>query len=319
MDAETIRLAASPLPTIRRAFGSPEVLNMKTTLTATVLALSIIACAPQLLAQTNTPTGAAGQPQTALSAAPTSTNTTAPPPDNPAPELVISGGDLLEITIYGTDFNRQVRVSGSGEISMPMLGKLKIAGLRPAEAEKLVGTRLEQGGFFNDPQVTIVHKEYSTQGISVLGEVQKPGIYPLLGSRTLLEAISAAGGTTVKAGNEVTIIHRANRNQPQRLDLSHPVDSNVGVAPGDTIVVSKAGIVYVVGDVRQPSGVVMDNSGRTVLQAIAMAQGTNPTAALDDAIRCEINPRGARRKKAGDTGAVEKDSRQQGRGYGTPA
>ena len=67
------------------------------------------------------------------------------------------------------------------------------------------------------------------------------------------------------------------------MDLSSPTSSSVLLTPGDTIIVSKAGIVYVVGDVRQPTGVVMENSGLTVLKAIAMAQGTNRTASLNNA------------------------------------
>jgi polysaccharide biosynthesis/export protein len=87
-------------------------------------------------------------------------------------------------------------------------------------SQQLIAARLSQGEFYDSPQVTIIQKEYATQGISVAGEVQKPGIYPLLGSHTLLQAISAAGGTTVNAGNDVTIIHIESPNQPQHADLS---------------------------------------------------------------------------------------------------
>src|SRR5207245_3962546 len=89
-----------------------------------------------------------------------------------------------------------------------------------AQAAQVIAARLSEGGFFNDPQVTIIQKEYATQGISVLGEVQKPGIYPLLGSHTMLQAISAAGGITVKAGNDVRLIRADQRNEPQHVDLS---------------------------------------------------------------------------------------------------
>jgi polysaccharide biosynthesis/export protein len=116
-----------------------------------------------------------------------------------------------------------------------------------AQAEQLIAKRFSDGGVFNNPQVTIVQKEYVTQGISVLGEVQKPGIYPLLGSHTVLQAISAAGGTTVKAANDVTLVHPGHASESQHVDLSSPVTGSVVVSPGDTIIISKAGIVYVVG------------------------------------------------------------------------
>jgi polysaccharide export outer membrane protein len=121
--------------------------------------------------------------------------------------------------------------------------------------------------------------------------VQKPGIYALLGSHTLLQAISAAGGTTTKAGNDVRLIHAARSNEAQHVDLSS-ASSSVTLAPGDTIIVSKAGIVYVVGDVKQPTGIVMESSGLTVLKAIAMAQGTNPTASLNKAKLIRNGPSG---------------------------
>jgi polysaccharide biosynthesis/export protein len=201
-------------------------------------------------------------------------------------DVLIGAGDLIEVSVYGTkDFDKQVRVSESGEVSLPLTGPVKVAGFTTLEVEQLIAKLLADGKYFNNPQVSVFAKEYSTQGVSVLGEVQKPGIYPLLGDHSLFDAISAAGGTTQKAGKEVTITHQLHRAQPQTVTLSYGpdghADGSTPVYPGDTVVVSKAGIVYVVGDVRLPSGIVMENSKLTVLQAIAMAQGTNPTASLD--------------------------------------
>jgi polysaccharide biosynthesis/export protein len=146
---------------------------------------------------------------------------------------------------------------------------------------------LVEGAFYKNPQVSVFVREYNAEGVYVLGEVQKPGFYPLLNARRLLEAVSIAGGTTPRAGKVVTI---TNPNRPDRttsLNLSSDGNKagreNVQMMAGDTVTVSKAGIVYVVGDVRQPSGVVMEHGDLTVLQAIAMAQGTNPTASLKHA------------------------------------
>jgi polysaccharide export outer membrane protein len=215
---------------------------------------------------------------------------------HPNSEILIGAGDLLEVTVYGTDFNKQVRVSDSGEISLPLVGTVKVGGLSIHEAEQRLAKELSQGGYFNDPQVSIFEREYTTQAISVLGEVQKPGLYPLPGVRTLFDAISAAGGTTPRAGNKVTVTRRGGSEQPEIVPLSYNADEpngdNPRVYPGDTIVVSKAGIVYVVGDVRQPKGIVMENSQMTVLQAISMAQGTNPTAALNHAKLIRKTPDG---------------------------
>lgn len=203
-------------------------------------------------------------------------------------DIEIGSGDLLEIAVFGApEFSKQVRVSSSGEISLPLIGTVKVAGLSTGQAEKLVEKKLLDGGYFTDPHVSIFEKEYETQGISVLGEVQKPGIYPMLGSRRLLDVIAAAGGTTPKAGNQVSVTHRDQRRPVQTLTLkgdeSDSTSNNPEVFPGDTVVIQKAGIVYVVGDVRMPGGFIMDKPQLTVLQALAMAQGANPTAKLDGA------------------------------------
>jgi len=207
---------------------------------------------------------------------------------SPRQGLLIGAGDLLHVSLYGApDFNTQVRVNSAGEISLPMLGTVAVAGRSVEQAEKVIERELVQKRLFNDPQVTVFVEEYATQGISLLGEVQKPGIYQLLGSRNLFDAISAAGGTTPKAGRYVLITHRDDPEHPVRVALgadARPMENNVSIEAGDTIVVSKAGVVYVVGDVRQPGGFVMENDKNlTVLQALALAQGLGPNPALNSA------------------------------------
>lgn len=212
-------------------------------------------------------------------------------------DLLIQSGDLLAISLYGiADFSREVRVTERGNITLPLIGDLHVAGLTIHSAEALVQKRLVDGSFFADPQVSITAQESASQGTSVLGEVQKPGIYTLPGQRTLFDALSAAGGITPRAGNTIVITHRGQSNDVQKVQLppdqTLPPESNVAISPGDTIVVSKAGIVYVVGDVQLPGGFIMENSNLTILQAIAMAQGTNPTAKLDRTILIRSTPDG---------------------------
>jgi polysaccharide export outer membrane protein len=219
-------------------------------------------------------------------------NTAAQPPPTPvlstrSTELRIGSGDLLEISVFGAqDYIKQVRVSPQGDIVLPMIGAIKVGGLPVKAAAEIVAKKLSEGGYFNNPQVSIFTKEYATQGVSVLGEVQKPGIYPLLGPHTLLNVISAAGGTTPKAGATVTITHADSPSEPETAKLNNspegkPSGNDVPVYPGDIVLVSKAGIVYVVGAVHLPSGIVMDKPQITVLQALAMAQGVAPNAALN--------------------------------------
>jgi polysaccharide biosynthesis/export protein len=200
----------------------------------------------------------------------------------------IGGGDLLLVTVFGaSDYNHEVRVASDGSISLPFLGSVQVAGHTTREIAGDLQARLSKGGYFNNPQVGVFVKEYATQGVSVLGEVQKPGVYPLLGSRTLFDALSAASGTTQTAGDKVYITHRDRPQQPEMVKLTYDgrgaTQSNVPIFPGDTVVVQKAGMVYVVGNVQKPTGIAMVDPGLTVLKAIALAQGIAPNAALDKA------------------------------------
>jgi polysaccharide export outer membrane protein len=222
-------------------------------------------------------------PETNHAAAPSTASQT----QAPATDMAIGAGDLLELSVYGApDFDKkEVRVSGAGDIVLPMIGPQHVEGLTVSQAQDLIARKLTEGQFFNNPQVSIFVKEYVAEGVSVLGEVQKPGVYPLLGQHRLFDAITLAGGTTQKAGKVVTISRRTDPNKPITIKLGSDVqgstEGNVEVFPGDTIVVGKAGIVYVVGDVKLPGGFVMEHGTMTVLQALALAQGANPTAALD--------------------------------------
>lgn len=204
----------------------------------------------------------------------------------------IGPGDLLEIKVFGVpELATESRVSGNGKITMGLVGPVEVKGLTADGAQNAIAIRLKEGGFLKDPHVSVFVKEYSSAGVTVLGQVQKPGIYTLLGTPRLFDAISSAGGLTPLAGRFVTITHRDHPDQPVVLERNESADSehalaiNVDVFPGDTIVVSKVGLVYVVGDVGRPSGFPMDNNdSMTVLQALAMAQGANSTAALSKAM-----------------------------------
>jgi polysaccharide export outer membrane protein len=203
-------------------------------------------------------------------------------------ETLIGGGDLLRVSVFGVkDFDVDARVSARGSISVPLIGDVQVAGLTTDEAEAVIEKRLVDGQFMLQPQVSVFAKEYATQGISVLGEVQKPGIYPLLGSHGLFDVLSMAGGPTPKSGPTVTITHRSRPNDPVQVNLvgvGKSADADAEILPGDTVFVSKAGIVYVVGEVKNPSGIVIENgSDMTVLKAIAMAGGVSPTAAVNSA------------------------------------
>jgi polysaccharide export outer membrane protein len=243
---------------------------------AILLAQSALAAGPQSSPAVTTP----AQGTTPLPV--TSANPTAAPFVPGIPSF-ISVGDLIDVSVFGVpDYLQEVRVDANGQVTLPYIGTVKLAGMSLNDAEIFLAKRFSDRGIFRNPQVTITDKEYVNQDVTVLGEVQKPGLYPLAGKRTLFDIISAAGGTSQRAGNTALITHRDNPQSAEPITLSYDAKglekSNVPVNPGDTIVISKAGIVYVVGDVRVPTGVILENPNLTVIKAIAMAQGTTPNA-----------------------------------------
>ena len=201
-------------------------------------------------------------------------------------DLRIGIGDLLQITMFGTqDFNSDFRVSPSGDISLPPLGMVHVAGLSTSEAERSIEDQLREGGFYREPRISVFQKEYATQGVSILGDVKNPGVYPLLADRHLLDLLSQAGGLTPNASKTISVTH-AGASTPSVVTLSKDPElaatSNPAILPGDTVVVATAGVVYVIGDVNKPGGFVI-NDNLTVLQALALAGGNTPMAALDKA------------------------------------
>ena len=246
-------------------------------------------------------TSAQGTPQASATASTQSPGASAQPietaPNQPTRALLIGPGDLLKISILGApESDQEVRVGADGNAGLNFIGMVHIAGLSTDQAGSLIAKKLSAGGFYTDPQVAVFEKEYATQGVSVLGEVLKPGVYPVLGSRRLFDVLSLAGGTTEKAGKVITITRRNKPQEPITINRSgDPVASaqeNVEVLPGDTVVIGKAGIVYVVGEVHKAGGYIMENGRMTVLQAISMAEGTNPTAALNKAVLIRNTPAG---------------------------
>jgi polysaccharide export outer membrane protein len=202
--------------------------------------------------------------------------------------LRLEAGDLVEVAVYNVpELTTKARVSSKGEIYLPLIDYVHVTSLTAEEAEALIQKRLSDGGFVKNPHVTLFVDQYASQGASILGEVAKPGVYPVTGQQRLFDLISAAGGFTERAGRSLTVTHRDQPDQPITVPLLRNVidspESNIPVLPGDTIIVRKADLVYVVGDVGRPSGFLMDSGHLTVLQAIALAGGTARTANLGGA------------------------------------
>jgi polysaccharide biosynthesis/export protein len=198
----------------------------------------------------------------------------------------LGDGDLIEVSVFGVpDLTTRARVSSSGDLYLPLIDYVHVGDLTTDEAQELIQKRLEDGGFVRGAHVSIFVNESASQSITVAGEVARPGPYPAIGNRRLFDLISAAGGFTEKAGRMVTIEHRDHPEQRTELKLSanlaDDTENNVDIQPGDTIIVSRAGIVYVVGDVQRPSGFIIEDTSLSVLKALALAGGSTRTSSLN--------------------------------------
>ncbi len=209
--------------------------------------------------------------------------------------LKLALGDLVEMTVYNVpELTTKTRISSNGDMYCPLVGYMHVAGLSAEEAQAAIEKRLSD--FVKSPHVSLFVAEYASEGASVLGEVVRPGVYPVMGQQHLFSLLSAAGGLTEKSGRSLSITHRSDPNSPVTIDLPRNLadnsETNVPVYPGDVIIVRKADIVYVVGDVLRPSGVLMDSGGVSVLQALAIAGGTQRTAKLSGATILRKGPTG---------------------------
>ncbi|MGH9512083.1 MAG: SLBB domain-containing protein [Terriglobales bacterium] len=235
---------------------------------------------------TNAKSPSSSPQQLAGTSSPLSPGANADSDDNSASGLLLAPGDLIDVGVYNVpELATKARIGNNGDIYLPLVNYIHIAGLTPEEAQNLIQKRLSDGGFVRSPHVNVFVDEHAAHGTSVLGEVARPGIYPMIGQERLFDLISAAGGFTASAGRSISITHRDQPDKPTVVPLSRNLsdnpESNVPVFPGDTVIVRKADIVYVVGDVGHPSGFLMDNGRLTILQAIALAGGTNKTAKLN--------------------------------------
>ncbi len=210
----------------------------------------------------------------------------------------IGAGDLVEMSVFDTpELSGKLRVNNSGDIILPLVGSIHVAGLTADAMQSLIRKKFIDGKYVKDPQVTVFVTEYATQGVSVLGEVKTPGIYPAFGTHNLVDYISLAGGLTPLAGSNITITHVSHPDDPEHVKISSSAASrplnNPEIVPGDSIFVEKTGLIYVIGDVVRPGGFPMDHDDHlTILQAIALAQGTTYTSKQGSTIIIRTTPKG---------------------------
>jgi polysaccharide export outer membrane protein len=198
--------------------------------------------------------------------------------------LLIGPGDMVQVKVFDTPELEQVaRVTDSGYIPLIMGGDVKVSSQTPEAAARMVEKVLLDGHFLLHPRVSVTVAEYATQKVSVLGEVKAPGGYAINTPRSVIDVLTLAGGLNDIAGRKVVIERRGTRERVSYFVSNEPdaaLDSAITVYPGDSIIVPRAGIVYVLGDVARPGGYTMTNNEAQIsaLQLIARAGGTNHSA-----------------------------------------
>ena len=210
-------------------------------------------------------------------------------PPASAPPLRIGSGDLIEISVYDSpDLSGRFRVNEKGDIALPLLGQVHVEGETAEEAGRTVEKRYVDADILkpSNARATVFIAEYASQGITVAGEVKAGGLFPALGVRMFNDVMIAAGGVTQLAASQVIITRKGDPDHPITVEYNPealtPVIPQIQVFPGDTIMVPRAGIVYVLGNVMRSGGYVLD--GRRALSvetAMALAGGGGHAAALN--------------------------------------
>ena len=202
--------------------------------------------------------------------------------------LKLSPGSMVDVRVFEEpDLDGSYRLDSSGAIHLPLGGKIPLATLTLPEAETAISARLISEEILKTAHVVVNIDEYNSGNVIVLGEVATPGRVPILTGRTLKEILALAGGLTPIAGNEI-VVHRV--SQPSEVTetihdhggINDQAAMDVNINPGDSVLVKKAGVVYILGAVNRPGGYSMQESGTlNVAQAIALALGTTPQASTN--------------------------------------
>jgi polysaccharide export outer membrane protein len=191
-------------------------------------------------------------------------------------DLVLAPGDLMTIRLFGSpEYSPIVRVAIDGTIQLPLIGTVPVAGLTVDHASTLIAERLQDARMYKDPQVSIQVTEAVTQFATVSGEMH--GIVPLSGSRRLLDVLASVGSLPVTASHVITVL-RPSVPQPIVVDLgSDPTrvaQNDIPILPGDTILISRVGVVYFVGAFHTQGAIpLQQTSPLTLMQATALVGG----------------------------------------------
>jgi polysaccharide export outer membrane protein len=199
-----------------------------------------------------------------------------------AADVVLGPGDVVRASVYGSpDLATETRVSEAGSMTFPLLGEVQVGGLTTQQAEKKIGGLLEKGGYLKKAQVNLLITTLASQQVSVLGQVNRPGRYPVEGKRKVLDLLAIAGGANAEGSDMVTLVRTRNgtttRETIDIVDMVRKGELNrdYEVAGGDIIFVERAPRAYITGEVQRPGPFRIERA-MTVQQALSAGGGLTP-------------------------------------------
>jgi polysaccharide biosynthesis/export protein len=195
----------------------------------------------------------------------------------------IRPGDIVEVQVFDApEYSISMPVSPAGEIAIPYAGLFHIEGMTSIEAAKAIRQLFVEQQILRDPRVIVTTQQFG-YSVTVMGEVRSPGIYPLAGRKRLVDMLTEAGGVTDRAGHVIEIFSAGSMKDPQTVlwdpTLRENDNAELQLKTGETVLVSRCGVVYVGGNVGRPGAYPLCDSNHTTLaEVIALAQGTKPSS-----------------------------------------
>lgn len=196
------------------------------------------------------------------------------------PEYRLGAGDVLRISVYqNPDLTLETRVTEAGIVSYPLLGAVRLGGQSVTAAERLIADGLRNGNFVKSPQVTIVVLQVRGNQASVLGQVNRPGRYPIeVADMRLTDLLAMAGGTAV-TGSDTVVVTGTRNGAPFRVEVDLPsvfapggAAQDLPILNGDNVWVERQPLVYIYGEVQRPGSMRLER-GMTLMQALAAGGG----------------------------------------------
>jgi len=200
-----------------------------------------------------------------------------------AADYLLGPDDVVKITTYNQpDLSVEAQITKNGTITFPLLGEVRIGGLEKSAAEALIAEQLRAGNYIKQPQVNLLVTQYRSRRVSVLGHVNKPGIYTIDRVSYVTDLVSQASGVAADGADVATLIKKSGdgKVQKQNIDLiklfnARDNSENYEVADGDIIYVGRAPIFYIYGEVQKPGGYRLER-GMNVMQALSIGGGLTP-------------------------------------------